>query len=115
MREWINERHYRILHNRYDENGNVVEQYYRYYTENETEDAVYITKDFLLKQAKQMRGNSMSKARYDRREKPFYYEAVLGGEAIPIDGILWECNGTVATVTIDCSDGNEIVLSTPVE
>lgn len=114
-REWIDERHYRILHNRYDEAGNVVEQFYKYYTENETKDAVYITKEFALKQARQMSAGSMSKAKYTNREKPFYYEAAEGADPVQIDGIVWECKGDIATVTIDCTDGNEIVLVTPVE
>ena len=114
-REYVDERTYRILHNRYDEHGNVVEQFYRYYDENETEDAVYLTKDFLLTQAKQMSGNSASISKYTKREKPFYYEEIKGGKAVQIDGVTWECNGTIATVTIDCTDGNEIVLAVPVE
>ena len=115
MREWLDDRHYRILHNRYDDKGNLVEQFYRYYTENETDDAVYLTKEFLLNQAEQMRKGSMSKARYTKREKPHYYEAEVGGEAVQIDGVVWECNGDIATVTIDCTNGDEIVLSVPVK
>ncbi|MBQ5658725.1 MAG: hypothetical protein IIV02_04245 [Peptococcaceae bacterium] len=114
-REYVDERTYRILHNRCDEHGNVVEQFYRYYDENETDEAVYLTKDFLLTQAKQMSGNSASISKYTKREKPFYYEEVKGGKAVQIDGVTWECNGTIATVTIDCTDGNEIVFAVPVE
>ena len=115
MREWLDDRHYRILHNRYDERGNVVEQFYRYYTENETDDAVYLTKEFITTFAKQMSGKSTSKSNYINSEKPHYYEVEVCGEAVQIDGIVWSCDGKTTTVTVDCTNGDEIVFFVPVE
>ena len=54
-RVWIDDRNYKILHNRYNDDG-TVEQFWVYYKENSTKDTIYITEELDEKYAAEYDG-----------------------------------------------------------
>lgn len=54
-RVWIDDRNYKILHNRYNDDD-TVEQFWVYYKENSTKDTIYITEELDEKYAAEYDG-----------------------------------------------------------
>lgn len=75
-KRWIDDRHYEILHNEYDDHGNLVGQKWITYQTNETDKAIFITPKWIKDQAKYHLNPSSSTSNFENSEKPVILEAM---------------------------------------
>lgn len=113
-REWLDERNYRILHNRYDEKGNVVEQFYRYYTENEDKGAVYFHPDLFMKMQDEMStgAHQMNFAKEGKKVLLECEELGFMDKCPEIKGLIgmWHETGHVVCRCISIETGEPIII-----
>lgn len=106
-REYISEREYRIKHVRLDDHGKVQEEYYRYYTENETETTIFLTKEWMETLVKSFYTEgtvSTSTSTYPGGKhaacgKDVVFEETFGGETVPVKECKFDSNGKSVVVT----------------
>lgn len=105
-RKYIDERHYTITHNKYDDNGNIVETYEKMYTDNETKDCIYITKDWINSRLKDMHVGSTFTSHYNQNyEKPVVFDDAAKKK---IKGMHGEFpRGGKAKITLSFADGTK--------
>ena len=65
----------KILHNRYDEDSNVIEQFWVETTSNEDANNIYLTEDWLRKQALHCHKGDTSKTDYTNIGKTVWYRS----------------------------------------
>ena len=114
-REYIDgsEREYKILHNRYNDRGEVVEQFYNYYKDNEDSKFVYIHPEILVADRT---GKGTASGNFADREKPHVLECEqLGfdapGEELPrIKAYYLEHDGEDFKLTFSLFEGEDIVI-----
>ena len=113
-REYIDERTYRILHERYKEDG-TVEEFYVYYDENETANAIYLTEQRVKAMADGMRKGSKFDFDYTGYEKQVMYQVDKNSLAFPINRITGECDGETAEIVVHYQDGKKNEFHIPVK
>ena len=104
----------KILHNRYDENGNVIEQFYVEVTSNETETDIYLTEDWLRKQASHCRKGDTSKADYANIGKTVWYRSE-GQSDRQVVSMSCDHNGTSYQAVFKQPGGKDLVVVLPVK
>lgn len=104
----------KILHNRYDENGNVIEQFYVEVTSNETETDIYLTEDWLRKQALHCRKGDTSKADYTNTGKTVWYRSE-GHPDRQVVSMSCDHNGTSYQVVFKQPSGKDLIVVLPVK
>ena len=104
----------KILHNRYDENGNVVEQFWVEVTSNETETDIYLTEDWLRQQAKSTRKGNTNKADYTGIGKTVGYRSE-GQPDRQVVSMTCDHNGNSYQVVFKQPNGHDLVVVLPVK
>ena len=104
----------KILHNRYDENGNVIEQFYVEVTSNETETDIYLTEDWLRKQALHCRKGDTSKADYANTGKTVWYRSE-GHPDRQVVSMACDHNGNSYQVVFKQPSGKDLIVVLPVK
>lgn len=104
----------KILHNRYDENGNVIEQFYVEATSNETETDIYLTEDWLRKQAQHCRKGDTSKADYSGIGKTVWYRSE-GHPDRQVVSMSCDHNGNSYQVVFKQPSGKDLIVVLPVK
>ena len=104
----------KILHNRYDADGNVVEQFWVEVTSNETDTDIYLTKDWLYKQAKRSRKGDKNQADYRDVGKTVWYR---DGELPDRQVVSMSCdnNGASYQVVFKQPSGYDITVVLPIK
>lgn len=109
-REWIDERHYKILHNKY-ENGKFVEQFYRYYTENETKTHIYLHPEIIMSNQS---GKGTASGKFDGYDKIVVLECedlgFVGDNCPELKGYNMEHDGEEVKCVFHCKDGKDIEI-----
>ena len=109
-REWIDERHYKILHNKY-EDGKLVGQVYKYYTENETATHIYIRPEILMAG---QNGKGSATGKFDAYEKIVVLESedlgFVGANCPELKGYELEHDGEEVKCVFKCKDGQDVVV-----
>lgn len=113
-REIIDERTYRILHNRYNADG-TVEQFYVTYEENETANAIYMTEKRVKDMACGMKKGSKFDFDYTNYEKQLMYQVDKNSPAFPINKITGTCDGEYAEIVVHYQDGKKNEFHIPVK
>lgn len=113
-REYIDERTYRILHERYKEDG-TVEQFYIYYDENETANAIYLTEQRVKAMADGMTKGSKFDFVYTNYDKQVMYQVDKNSLAFPINRITGTCDGETAEIIVHYQDGKKNRFHIPVK
>jgi hypothetical protein len=113
-REIVDERTYRILHNRYHDDG-TVEEYYVYFDENVTANAIYLTEQRVKSMADGMRKGSTFNFDYTRYEKQAMYQVDKHSKAFPINGVSGTCDGEFVEIIVHYQDGKENEFHIPVK
>ena len=104
----------KILHNRYDENGNVIEQFWVETTSNETETDIYLTEDWLRKQALHCRKGDTSKADYANTGKTVWYRSE-GHPDRQVVSMACDHNGNSYQVVFKQANGYDLTVVLPVK
>lgn len=104
----------KILHNRYDENGNVIEQFYVEVTSNEDANNIYLTEDWLRKQALHCRKGDTSKADYTNIGKTVWYRSE-GHPDRQVVSMSCDHNGNSYQVVFKQPSGRDLIVVLPVK
>lgn len=104
----------KILHNRYDENGNVIEQFYVEVTSNEDANNIYLTEDWLRKQALHCRKGDTSKADYANIGKTVWYRSE-GHPDRQVVSMACDHNGNSYQVVFKQPSGKDLIVVLPVK
>ena len=104
----------KILHNRYDENGTVIEQFWVETTSNETETDIYLTEDWLRKQALHCRKGDTSKADYANIGKTVWYRSE-GRPDRQVVSMSCDHNGNSYQVVFKQPSGKDLIVVLPVK
>ena len=104
----------KILHNRYDENGNVIEQFYVEVTSNEDANNIYLTEDWLRKQALHCHKGDTSKADYTNIGKTVWYRSE-GHPDRQVVSMSCDHNGTSYQVVFKQPSGKDLIVVLPVK
>lgn len=104
----------KILHNRYDENGNVIEQFYVEVTSNEDANNIYLTEDWLRKQALHCRKGDTSKADYANIGKTVWYRSE-GHPDRQVVSMSCDHNGNSYQVVFKQPSGKDLIVVLPVK
>ena len=104
-----------ITHNRYDENGNIIETYEVPVTpSNETVTDIYITEDWLRKQALHCRKGNTNKADYTGIGKTVWYRSE-GQPDRQVVSMSCDHNGNSYQVVFKQPNGHDLVVVLPVK
>lgn len=104
----------KILHNRYDENGNVIEQFYVEVTSNEDANNIYLTEDWLRKQALHCHKGDTSKADYTNIGKTVWYRSE-GHPDRQVVSMSCDHNGNSYQVVFKQPSGKDLIVVLPVK
>ena len=104
----------KILHNRYDENGNVIEQFYVEVTSNEDANNIYLTEDWLRKQALHCRKGDTSQADYTNIGKTVWYRSE-GHPDRQVVSMACDHNGNSYQVVFKQPSGKDLIVVLPVK
>ena len=104
----------KILHNRYDENGNVIEQFYVEVTSNEDANNIYLTEDWLRKQALHCHKGDTSKADYANIGKTVWYRSE-GHPDRQVVSMSCDHNGNSYQVVFKQPSGKDLIVVLPVK
>lgn len=113
-REYIDERTYRILHERHKDDG-TVEQFYVYFDENSTANAIYLNEQYVKAMADGMKKGSSFNLDYSRYEKQVMYRVDKFSLAFPINGVTGTCDGEFVEIIVHYQDGKQNDLHIPVK
>lgn len=73
-RVWIDERHYKILHDKFDDNGKKIGEEWITFTENETATHIFITKEWIDRELKEMGEATTFSSNYTNFDKKVVYD-----------------------------------------
>lgn len=104
----------KILHNRYDENGNVIEQFYVEVTSNEDANNIYLIEDWLRKQALHCHKGDTSKADYANTGKTVWYRSE-GHPDRQVVSMACDHNGNSYQVVFKQPSGRDLIVVLPVK
>lgn len=104
----------KILHNRYDENGNVIEQFYVEVTSNEDANNIYLTEDWLRQQANRCRKGDTSQADYSGIGKTVWYRSD-GQPDRQVVSMACDHNGNSYQVIFKQPSGKDLIVVLPVK
>ena len=103
-----------ITHNRYDENGNIVETFEVEVTSNETDTDIYLTEDWLHKQALHCRKGNTSTADYADIGKTVWYRSE-GHPDRQVVSMSCDHNGNSYQVVFKQPNGKDLIVVLPVK
>ena len=104
-----------ITHNRYDENGNIIGTFKVPVTpSNETETDIYLTEDWLRKQALHCRKGDTSKADYANIGKTVWYRSE-GRPDRQVVSMSCDHNGNSYQVVFKQPSGKDLIVVLPVK
>ena len=104
----------KVLHNRYDDNGNVIEQFWVETTSNEDEHNIYLTEDWLRKQAAHARKGNTNTADYANIGKTVWYRSE-GHPDRQVVSMSCDHNGASYQVVFKQPSGKDLVVVLPVK
>lgn len=104
-----------ITHNRFDENGNIIETFEVPVTpSNEDENNIYLTEDWLRKQALHCRKGDTSKADYTNIGKTVWYRSE-GHPDRQVVSMSCDHNGNSYQVVFKQPNGKDLIVVLPVK